>query len=407
MNNTTGISGISDAALLQDVAEGDKPIPNGRPAHLEKKSKLQILSEAHERIRSAKRNPIVCAAPILQHCDGDDLNPILFRNTINVIQGKSGAHKSRLAELQLALFLAAGEVKAGFYAEKGCQVCLIDSERNQTEQLPMAIQNVLRIAGYSIEDDPEGFFYTSLLEIDRADRFEAMREYLGSVLAKDKHTVVVLDVLTDCCKDFNNPLYAMPLIDHLNMLINHMDVTFICVIHENPGSEKARGHVGTEVMHKSTTVLQISMEQDGSGEETGLIKVKYLKCRMGKKPKPFYLEFDAGSFKTADGQAVKNIEAQKVRKAAIPDIVEHLEGLFADAPDWSQKDVINALAQHFQTNEKSIRERLATIVQDGPIEEEDEIHTILNSDALPCYIEKYKVGREVRFRAVQLPKTIN
>src|SRR4051812_40515362 len=47
-----------------------------------------------EQLRSNKNNKVTFSPPLLVH--GKD--PVFFPNTINVIQGKAGVHKSRLAE---------------------------------------------------------------------------------------------------------------------------------------------------------------------------------------------------------------------------------------------------------------------------------------------------------------------
>lgn len=60
-----------------------------------------------------------------------------------------------------------------------------------------------------------------------------------------KHTVFVLDVNTDCIKNFKDYYEPLELVDFLNRMINKFDVTFIRIINENPGvGEKSSGHFG-------------------------------------------------------------------------------------------------------------------------------------------------------------------
>ena len=58
---------------------------------------------------------------------------------------------------------------------------------------------------------------------------------------------MVVDVTTDCIRDFNRSDDSLELIDLMNEAINTYDVTFLYLIHENPGASKARGHLGTEL----------------------------------------------------------------------------------------------------------------------------------------------------------------
>lgn len=77
----------------------------------------------------------------------------------------------------------------------------------------------------------------------------------------------------------------MKLIDLMNEMINEQNVTFICVIHENPnGGNKARGHLGTELGNKASTTIQLSLENV-------LIYVKYLKTRRTQKPPTLHLQY--------------------------------------------------------------------------------------------------------------------
>ena len=160
--------------------------------------------------------------------------------TINIIQGKAGVHKSRLAETFCSAFIKQPIHKnhlLGFKTNimNRPTVCYVDTERNLTEQFPFALQQILQKAGYNKEETPYHFDYISLLEIPRKDRFAALNEYLSYVRSKfDGHLVIVLDVVTDCIKDFNRSEDSMQLIDLMNESINKFNVTFIGLILKIP-----------------------------------------------------------------------------------------------------------------------------------------------------------------------------
>ena len=84
----------------------------------------------------------------------------------------------------------------------------------------------------------------------------------------------------------------MKLIDMMNQSINRYDVTFLYLIHENPvNTDKAPGHLGTEILNKASTVIQIGFEKDAQNHNTDLINVNFLKCRSSKKHDPFYVQY--------------------------------------------------------------------------------------------------------------------
>ncbi len=57
-------------------------------------SNLQIILQCQKLLKFNKSKPIILSLPIIKHND----IPVIFPNTINVIQGQAGVHKSRLAE---------------------------------------------------------------------------------------------------------------------------------------------------------------------------------------------------------------------------------------------------------------------------------------------------------------------
>ncbi len=73
--------------------------------------------------------------------------PILFPNTINLIQGQAGSYKSRFAELFMSVLLkllSCENPLLGFESNQEIDYTgvFVDTERNLTEQLPYALQQI-------------------------------------------------------------------------------------------------------------------------------------------------------------------------------------------------------------------------------------------------------------------------
>jgi hypothetical protein len=270
--------------------ETEPPAPEG-------KSLLATLLENSSVITTkAAQEKIHFAPPIMTRTGKENIiEPIIYANTLAMITGLAGVHKSRLAEIILAVFLAIADNFYDLLGLKakgdGCVACIIDTERNLETQLPFAIQQIRRLAGFPKTEELSNLEYTSLVNLRRADRQLAMREFFQHVRTKHKgkHLIMLIDVLSDLCEDFNNPRFALPLVDELNDMINRYDCTIIAVLHQNPSgfNDKSRGHLGSESENKASTILTIGKHQNLDG-------VFAVRCKKQRSDKPFgtfYVKF--------------------------------------------------------------------------------------------------------------------
>lgn len=344
---------------------GEPAATNSQPNVLAK------LMQSNARILKAAESNIVFTPAWVSL--GPDKTPIFSKGTINVIQGKAGVHKSRLAETFCALLLAmtvTGDycgfdrynLGAGYY------VAYIDTERNSKEHFPAAVQRIRQHAGFDPTQDKGRFYPVSIKDHERKHRLEAVKTWIQYVrremVAKgvpDWNLFVVLDVVTDCTESFNNETQTMALFDYLGNLCEDHNVTFLLVIHENPGSEKARGHAGTEAMNKADCQIQISYESGSNGEETDLIKIRFLKTRNAAKPKPLFLQFskERNGLITADAEAVADHMEARKKNTDDSDLLESLEDeVFNGRDEVPQKTAIEILRRKIDKSENTIKTRL-------------------------------------------------
>lgn len=359
--------------------------------------KLQIVLNTSSKLRAIKEKEIDFASPILTRSN----TPIFFPHTINVIQGQAGTHKSRLAEVICSAFLRTencnndllGFTKA---TEQEHTIVYVDTERNLKEQLPFALQTIQIKAGYRRADHPANFQYISLLEIPRKDRFSILDEYLKHIRKTISTPLfIVLDVSTDCIEDFNKTDRSMELIDLMNIAINEHDVIFLCLIHENPSSEKARGHFGTELMNKSSTTLQVRFEKDVNQNDTDIIRVKTLKSRATAKNAPFYMRFcqESAGLILIDESEIKDLHQSRKKKATASDVADFLEEVFSAEEVISRPKLIEKVCKKFTASERTIENRLSEIVREG-IE-------IYNKEGFPCSLTKETKEKATFYRLVQ------
>ena len=351
----------------------------------------KILSTA-EKLKQTKETDIKFDDAIILQGS----NKVIFPRSINVIQGQSGVHKSRLVENICSAILRRENCRAemlGFSLSSSAPeytLVYIDTERNLSAQFPYALQTIQLNAGYSKVDHPSNFYFTSLVEVQRGERFQALSEFLDLLKEKTKNPLfVVLDVSTDCLEDFNKPDKSLQLIDLMNVSVNFHDAVFLCVIHENPGSEKARGHFGTELLNKATNVFQVSFEKNAENKKTDIVKVKYIKCRNTRLYEPFYAKYmdEVKGLVLASEEDVQSVANGKKVKAPLFSVVEMLEDLLGDGLPMGRKELVDKLMADLDSSERTIEKRLK--------EMESLEMPICNKLKVVCILFKERQGKEL------------
>ncbi|TYZ10591.1 hypothetical protein FY528_09010 [Hymenobacter lutimineralis] len=339
-------------------------------------SRLADILALGQQVRQATEQPVTFR-PALLWQDGE---PVFWPSTVNLIQGPTGAHKSRIAELIGSAIIARGGQLQGdalgleFRPAPGEQYRLlyIDTERNLSDQLPFAIQSLKGRAGYGFTEHPPELDYTSLVMLPRAERFPTLVEYLAHHRAGfEGHLIVVLDVLSDCVADFNDVVASLALMDMLNVAVNEQNATIIGVIHENPGTttSKARGHLGTEATNKASTVLQIGYVKEG-GRPTPLIQLSYLKRRYGAPGLAFFATYDEetkGLVRADQDLAAgytANRSAGAPRKVSVANVLSALPELLVFGP-MRAGELADALVQHLGIGIRTAKAYLTELVQPG------------------------------------------
>lgn len=359
---------------------------------------INLLLKTQEELTKSKAQNITKPSPLLTFNE----NGIIFPRTINIIQGKAGVHKSRLAETFCSAFIKHPNCNIdhlNFSANSPLKssVCYVDTERNLSEQFPFALQQILTKAGYKKDETPENFEYISLLQVPRMDRFKALTEYLKYIRKKfSNHVIIILDVVTDCIKDFNRSEDSMQLIDLMNESINKYNVTFIGLIHENPGStDKARGHLGTELMNKSSTVIQVGFEKGPNNQPSDIIALNFLKARSTKKFDSIHFKFcqEAKGLVLAESYELEGLKTSRQTKAEISEVMAFLTKELTSS--FSTKDLTSLISDEFFCSTKIAGERLKQLIHGQ--------HYIENSIGQKCNLTKKSKGKEMMYSLTPLP----
>lgn len=122
----------------------------------------------------------------------------------------------------------------------------------------------------------------------RTHNVEKRREHIAQMLEYAKGVkLVILDGIKDICNDFNNIADVAATMDVVTRWALQYDVHILCVLHENPSSDKARGHLGTELYNKATEIINVKREEN-------FFRVTWEAIREGAGVEPLF--FRIGEF---------------------------------------------------------------------------------------------------------------
>ncbi len=325
-----------------------------------KKIVLTQVEKDIAKIKDAVVNGIQLTYPIAKLYE----KKLIYPNAITLIQGKTGVHKSRLAGVLASLFinLNADTEYLGMKrnSNKKFGIVYFDTERSITEVFPQSIKDIISNAGLNTPNYDNVLKHVSLVNVSREERTEIIKLKLEELNTSEEICwVIILDVITDCVSDFNNAEASMKLIDTINELINNCNMTFICLIHENPTSIKARGHLGTELLNKASTCLQIS-KQD---KMEHVLRIENIKNRGEKTLKPIYCEFSElnNSLTIVNKERIKeikkgfNTELELLKRTCYEYLMDKKEGVFA-------KEFKQYLIDKTNVSESTVTSRLNQLI---------------------------------------------
>ena len=182
--------------------------------------------------------------------------PIIEQNGVMIaslgnISAVVGAAKSKKTFLCTALV-------GGLLADKGdfgitprlAKVLWVDTEQSVLHARKV-VERIHRLAGWS-EDSNNGLLHTlTLREVEPKARAEIL--YMAIELYRP--TLVIVDGISDLMYNTNDIAESESIVGKLMALSTDFNCHILCVLHTNPDSDKARGHIGSTLQRKAETVL--------------------------------------------------------------------------------------------------------------------------------------------------------
>ena len=140
-------------------------------------------------------------------------------------------------------------------------VLYIDTEQEKENTAKVA-RRVHWLCGWPL-NEPNDRFHVIWLRAE--DSNEGRWAKVRAAIGKYKPLAVFVDGIRDVLGDFNDLKESASLIDQCMSMSTYLHCTFWSVLHENPGSDKMRGHLGTEAANKASDVIRVTKKKTGSG----------------------------------------------------------------------------------------------------------------------------------------------
>ena len=190
---------------------------------------------------------------------------------IQIVRGMEGNGKSMLLTILMSAVLT-GRCGSLTCDIPNARVLYVDTEQNVASTL-FVQRRVHHLCGWHGKEANERFRCLMLREVeDLQDR----NSYLWKAIDEFKPTAVFIDGIADLVSDINKFDECMELVHKLMAEASRRFISIWSVLHVNYGTQKMRGHLGTEIAHKVSDVL--SCQKDKS-QDPPLFTVEQVKAR--------------------------------------------------------------------------------------------------------------------------------
>lgn len=185
-------------------------------------------------------------------------NLIASRGNVSTVVGLAKSRKTFLTAAVASGFLSSSDF-LGFDTPATGKVVYIDTEQARAHVHKVA-RRILRSIGLPTDHNHDKLVVAALRELTPDQR----REATGEILRRYKPDLLILDGVADLCNDPNDLHESEALTCELMRWSSEYDNHILCVLHSNPGGEKARGHLGSALLRKSETVMLVKTDGDTS-----------------------------------------------------------------------------------------------------------------------------------------------
>lgn len=154
-----------------------------------------------------------------------------------------------------------------------------------TEQGKYHVQKaVKRICIQINQPEPENLHTYFLRSLTPSERLQFIE---NEIYSNNNVGFVVIDGIKDLVTSINDEEQATNIASKLLKWTEERNIHIVCVLHQNKSDTNARGHIGTELINKAETVLEVAKAEN----DTNISIVTPQQCR-NKEPEVFAFEIN-------------------------------------------------------------------------------------------------------------------
>ena len=187
-----------------------------------------------------------------------DGNCICSRGNISAICGEAKSKKTFLASALVASAMAIPYNKLNNFKnvdkDMDMNVLWVDTEQGE-RHVRRVIERISTMTGAKMGgavSEPR-LMTLSLRELSPTERYSIMLD----TIARYPFDLIVIDGIADLQRNTNDLEESDALVGALMSLSTKTNTHILCVLHTNPGSDKARGHLGSSLQRKAETVIYV------------------------------------------------------------------------------------------------------------------------------------------------------
>ena len=273
----------------------------------------------------------------------------LSRDNIATIIGKPKCYKTFLTSSFAGAFLSGRFMNLSTLKKNG-KILFLDTEQGKARTQKVQ-QRINLICGLDKETPNDNLIMLSVREFDANKRLEILKE----AVAYNKPDLVLIDGIRDLLVNFNDVEDSNDIVNEMMKLSTDFNCGIITVIHQNKGDANARGHLGSELMNKSQSVIEMRKSGD-------IGTARPLHCRDIEFT-PFSFSINEQGVPQPCGTPTAQIQTKEEQLQTL------IEDAFEDTDTLPKNVLLRFIEQNINCSTKTAERRIKDAVEVGLIEE--------------------------------------
>ena len=270
---------------------------------------------------------------------------ICTSGNFSLIVGKAKSRKSFFVSTMVVSAIKGDSTLTNMKGSVDCKpvVILFDTEMSEYHSQRMGFAAVKQLP----LELRENYMHFKLRELPPKERLNFVEEVLR------KHHQYVSLVIIDGIKDLlsqgiNDEPESIELTSKLMKWTTEYDLHIACILHQNKNDKNPRGHIGTELMNKAETVLQV--EKDPKDNKTSLITPLYTRS----------LDFEPFGFTLDENLSPINIDFVPHKTAAEEKMERMFGELFELKNYYTYSSLVQTIAEKYKKTESAAKKNIST-----------------------------------------------